>query len=382
MSNIPTFDTWSATAASNQPDGSDSATFGADLQQIQATIRQNLATKGATIASAATVNMAAATGNFVDVSGTTTITAFGTLTAGMWKIVRFTGVLTLTHNATSLILPTSANITTANGDACYAISLGGGNWQVMFYQRANGSSLDFARGSVAMHATTMNLWVLPITIDGTGSAVTITAIANAPQAGAKRTLYPITGTIITNNAMFDVQGNASYTTKAGDALVFTAITTTTYDVDVIAADGLPIATVDSYVRLNTANGYGSTNLNIRRFTNIVNQAGGDITYADSATLGATFTINTSGIYSMSFSDQFNISGGLGFSLNSASLSTGIGGIPVSEILGACQTSAANIASCASFIGFIAAGGVVRAHTAGVPSGTAPTFCQFSIARVS
>ena len=139
---------------------------------------------------------------------------------------------------------------------------------------------------------------------------------------------------------------------------------------------------DSYVRLNTANGYGSTNLNIRRFTNIVNQAGGDITYADSATLGATFTINTSGIYSMSFSDQFNISGGLGFSLNSASLSTGIGGIPVSEVLGACQTSAANTASCASFIGFIAAGGVVRAHTAGAPSGTAPTFCHFSIARVS
>jgi hypothetical protein len=53
----------------------------------------------------------------------------------------------------------------------------------------------------------------------------------------------------------------------------------------------PLVTLaQSMVRLNTANGYGSTNTAIRRFTNVVTNQGTDITYADSATLGTTFTI--------------------------------------------------------------------------------------------
>ena len=45
----------------------------------------------------------------------------------------FQGILTLTHNATSLILPGGASITTAAGDSCVAISLGSGNWRVISY---------------------------------------------------------------------------------------------------------------------------------------------------------------------------------------------------------------------------------------------------------
>lgn len=92
----------------------------------------------ADIASAATVNIGAAVGRTVFITGTTTITSFGTVGDGVIKIVRFTGALTLTHNATSLILPGGANITTAAGDALLAMSLGAGNWVVLFYQRAAG----------------------------------------------------------------------------------------------------------------------------------------------------------------------------------------------------------------------------------------------------
>lgn len=97
-----------------------------------------------------------------------------------------------------------------------------------------------ARGSVAMHATTMDLWAQPNIIDGTGSAVTITAIANAPQAGARRVLYPIANTVITNGAIFAVDGAANYTTAAGDALEFEAITTNTYKVHVTKKDGTSV----------------------------------------------------------------------------------------------------------------------------------------------
>lgn len=113
-----------------------------------------------------------------------------------------------------------------------------------------------ARGTVTMHATTMDLWAQPNTIDGTGSAVTITAIANAPQAGAKRTLYPITGTVITNGATFAVEGGQSYTTEAGDKLEFEAITTSTYKVHITKKNGTAvtsphkIADIDATVAAN------------------------------------------------------------------------------------------------------------------------------------
>ena len=88
--------------------------------------------KGSDIASATTTDIGAATGTVVDVTGTTTITGFGTAQAGTVRLVRFMGALTLTHNATSLILPAAANITTAAGDIALCVSLGSGNWFVAY----------------------------------------------------------------------------------------------------------------------------------------------------------------------------------------------------------------------------------------------------------
>lgn len=102
--------------------------------------------KGADIASATTTDIGAATGNYVNVTGTTTITGLGTVQAGTRRIVNFTGALTLTHNATSLILPTAANITTAAGDTAVFVSLGSGNWKCVSYDRASGEALVGAGG--------------------------------------------------------------------------------------------------------------------------------------------------------------------------------------------------------------------------------------------
>lgn len=93
----------------------------------------------ATIASAATVAIGAAAANSVTISGTTTITAFDTIAAGAIRRVSFSGVLALTHNATNLILPGAANITTAAGDVAEFVSLGAGNWRCDYYSRANGT---------------------------------------------------------------------------------------------------------------------------------------------------------------------------------------------------------------------------------------------------
>jgi hypothetical protein len=94
-----------------------------------------------TLASAATTNIATAASNDLIVTGTTTITAFGTVAAGALRVVTFAGALILTHNATSLILPGGANITTAAGDVGIFKSLGSGNWRCVSYLRASGVQL-------------------------------------------------------------------------------------------------------------------------------------------------------------------------------------------------------------------------------------------------
>ncbi len=140
-------------------DISNSAAIAASKLNL-ATIAQDMAmsgkvinfAKGSDIASATTTDIGASTGNFIDVTGTTTITGLGTVQAGTIRFVRFTGILTLTHNGTSLILPTTANITTAANDRAIFASLGSGNWICLSYQRADGTPVGSAYTPTAANA--------------------------------------------------------------------------------------------------------------------------------------------------------------------------------------------------------------------------------------
>jgi hypothetical protein len=140
---------WSTTAASNKPAGA--TTIGSNLddnlREIEKVVRQDLASKGADIASATTTDIGAVAGLMHDITGTTTITGLGTVSAGIWKVLKFEGALTLTHNATSLILPGAANITTADGDVGIFISEGSGNWRCLSYTKASGGVLGPVLGT-------------------------------------------------------------------------------------------------------------------------------------------------------------------------------------------------------------------------------------------
>jgi len=130
--------------------------------------------QGANIASATTTDIGAATGNYINVTGTTTITGLGTIQEGSRRIVTFTGILTLTHNGTSLILPTAANITTAAGDVAEFVSLGTGNWKCTNYQRADGTALVGAS----------SLSQSDVTFDGMGAVVLVNSIVYFRVAAA------------------------------------------------------------------------------------------------------------------------------------------------------------------------------------------------------
>lgn len=141
--------------------------------------------------------------------------------------------------------------------------------------------------------------------------------------------------------------------------------------------------VASMVRVDTSNGYGSTNTFIKRFANVRANQGSDITYADSATLGASFTINTAGVYSISYNDQASVANqaGSGISLNTTQPATSILSISNTEVLNYCGSGSASIPAVSAWTGYLAAGAVIRPHTGGI-STVNTNMCHFTITRVA
>lgn len=90
------------------------------------------------LAGAGSIDLGAVASNKVRITGTTTITSFGTAASGVVKLVKFASALTLTYNATSMILPGKRSLVMAANDTLMAVSLGSGNWQAVWYQPAIG----------------------------------------------------------------------------------------------------------------------------------------------------------------------------------------------------------------------------------------------------
>lgn len=75
---------------------------------------------------------------------------------------------------------------------------------------------------------------------------------------------------------------------------------------------------DEEVIVHTGNGYGSTNTKRRRYSTIFKNVGTSITYSDSATLGASFTINIDGTYYVKRKDSSSTTFQMGVALNPTS----------------------------------------------------------------
>lgn len=138
----------------------------------------------------------------------------------------------------------------------------------------------------------------------------------------------------------------------------------------------------SCVRLTTANGYGSINTKVRRFTTTALSQGTDITYADSATLGASFTVNKSGVYAVSYSESFSGAEAFGVTTNATAGSTGIRSVPAAEVLCVSTTQGATGEASVSATVYLTAGTVLFARTLGALAAGAGVPATFTITRVS
>lgn len=117
-----------------------------------------------TIASATLTDIGASTSNVVAINGTATIASLGSIAGGARRRVFFLSAMVLTHNATSLILPGGANISTSANDTAEFLSLGSGNWVCLDYSRGallaapdtSGYITGFKMNYVGRRAITIN----------------------------------------------------------------------------------------------------------------------------------------------------------------------------------------------------------------------------------
>lgn len=182
-----------------------------------------------------------------------------------------------------------------------------------------------------------------------------------------------TGTITLDpNASELIDGAATLTLAPGFAVLVTC-------------SGLAFTTLliapfvgDHVVTVETGNGWGSTNTKIRRYTTTQVNTGTAITYADSATLGASFTINQHGLYEIHSLDTGGSA--VGASVNSAQLTTNISSITGTNRICWAATYAASQGSVTR-TARLSVGDVVRPHAYGDSTNTVVGDTLFSIRKV-
>lgn len=165
-----------------------------------------------TIASASTTDILASGSEFIAISGTATITSFGTGT-NRKRFVRATGAFTITHNATTLICPGGANITAIAGDTFVVISDASSNCRIFSYQRSSfvppsvpvGTVFDYAGSS----APSLWLFCYGQAISRTTYAALFSAIGTTYGVGDASTTFNLPdmrGRVVAGR---DNMGNAS-----------------------------------------------------------------------------------------------------------------------------------------------------------------------------
>ena len=158
----------------------------------------------------------------------------------------------------------------------------------------------------------------------------------------------------------------------------TAPTTPKFTDDTNVERTLAYAVAPSYSRVSGSTARGSTNTRIYRWTTLAESAGSDITYTNSAAFGGSWTINTSGIYSISATQEVS-----GTTINVAIKVAAFSSNTFNETSIRANTSNGNESLSVAWTGYIASGQVVWIATSSTtnPFGSFPNCRGVSIVRV-
>lgn len=161
---------------------SDGGTWREALRVDRATGGLDLTAAEASVPIAATVDLGGLGCLRVALTGSGTVTSFGT-GPNRVRLLRFTGAATLTHNAASLVLPGGASLVTAAGDTALAVSDASGNWRVVDYARASGKPVTGPAAAEILDASASGRAVLTGTAASGATALGL-GTGDGPTFGA------------------------------------------------------------------------------------------------------------------------------------------------------------------------------------------------------
>lgn len=272
-------------------------------------------------------------------------------------------------NAGSLLLNTSSGLLyrkTDNGSST--------NWVLV---GIGGATLSVVNKTTTYTALTSDD---VITADASSGAFTITLYTASGNTGKvltlKRTDSSVNAVTIDGSGSETIDGSTTVDLTEEDETIQIVSDGTNWQIIVRSHPE------NSEVWVYTANGHGSIDNKIKRWTTVGKNVGNAITYADSATLGGTFTINVKGIYSISYAEAFDGVGNLGVSLNSTQRTTNISSITAADRLIALNTTAADRGQCVAFNTELDVNDVIRGHTSGAGDSLLTWGEHFRITKVN
>lgn len=167
------------------------------------------------LTAATTTNIGAALSANITITGTTTITAFDNVIAGILRLVYWSAATPITYNVTNMQLMGGGNRTNSAGDFSIFRSLGSGNWVEEVFQRRIGSVIqqNVQSASYTTIISDANNNINHPSTDNNPRTFTIDSNANVP--------YPL-GTTLT----FSNQINTLTIGITADTLTWVATNTT------------------------------------------------------------------------------------------------------------------------------------------------------------
>lgn len=246
-------------------------------------------------------------------------------------------------------------------------------------------SMSVLSGATLGHANAKSEFIYVYAIDNAGTVELAVSGTRCFDEGSIQTTTGISGSSTSKTTLYSTTSRTGVGIRYLGRLISNQTTAGTYTATATESAPTPSdrhLSQISEVWVYTANGYGSTNNAIRRFTTTSVNTGSAVTYADSAGNGASFTINEDGIYAIHYSDQFTGAEWLGVSLNSAQLTTFVYSCTAGTIVSIATTPASALAAVASVTMRLKVGDVIRPHTGKGTSGANPIGEMFRITKVS
>jgi hypothetical protein len=284
-----------------------------------------------------------------------------------------------TRGSTATAIVRFDNIAKIRGDAFEVLSDAALGTRIVMKKKGK---LDFhVHFNRGLTATDANLTINQQTLTGVGTAEEILAGSRGSTGAGVNVSLSWSGDVNVGDIL-RVASGINPTDSGGNnrlALFFQE-----QDISVSVTNTLPqFSESDSSVRVDTANGYGSTGTTVRRFSNVRDNIGNDIEYVPSAVNGDSFVVKSAGIYHISYTEGIdNYRSGITLNATGAQLSTST--LTLSD-----QTNNPLLTSIAvgsngifnsAWSGHLQVGDIIRAQTDGTAS-NGNNRTKFTISKV-